>query len=575
MATDALGDTAAAAVASIEGVASHIETAFSQIGGHLGRGHTIFLELNDGLASLSQEFSGAGIEGASAELRDIALKLNRLAEALPFESALLGGIGESATQASSLLKVLVKHIQMITIVARSARIEAASFDGDQGHFLDFTQEAFELAKAVQVSIKGCTHDQELLSEAIETALSKQKEFENRHRAQLLSVSADLTSACSSILDQRDKGVRLADLTKASTKKIAEAVGTSIVSLQVGDSTRQRLEHICHGLRIAAGSGASLVPVMTGTDHAAPLICQLEAGQLKDAVVEFDNDIGQIGRSLNTLFRDATGVVGHGRSLYVSQDGTTSFLAVMKQTLAQAAGLIGTCESARKTVDEALSVLEGTLGKFRHAISELSETVVDIILIGMNASLKAGHLGTRGSAFVVIANELKATADRISDGAKLLKPVLDSIERSAGELRKLRVDEDPSQLAALEPSVLHAIQEIEAGNDRLGQLIELLGREGAEFESSMTAAQAALTALGDASATLPSVATRLEAVAAGTERLSSVHSRDVEQLFDELAAQYTMESERDVHARFSQRCGLTYTAAAHRSEQDQTDDVLFF
>jgi hypothetical protein len=194
---------------------------------------------------------------------------------------------------------------------------------------------------------------------------------------------------------------------------------------------------------------------------------------------------------------------------------------------------------------------------------------------MNASLKAGHLGTRGSAFVVIANELKATADRISDGARLLKPVLDSIERSAAELRKLRVDEDPSQLATLEPSVLHAIQEIEAGNDRLGQLIELLGREGAQFESSMTAAQAVLTALGEASATLPSVATRLEAVGAGTERVSSVHSREVEQLFDELAAQYTMESERDVHARFSQRCGLAYTAAAHRSEQDQSDDVLFF
>jgi hypothetical protein len=575
MAADALEDTVTAAVASIEGVASHIETAFSQVGGHLGRGHTIFLELNDGLASLSQEFSGAGIEGASAELRDIALKLNRLAEALPFESALLGGIGENAAQASSLLKVLVKHIQMITIVARSARIEAASFDGDQGHFLDFTQEAFELAKTVQISIKGCTHDQELLSEAIETALRKQKEFENRHRAQLLSVSADLTSACSSILEQRDKGVRLADLTTVSTKKIAEAVGTSIVSLQVGDSTRQRLEHICHGLRVAAGSEASLVPAMTNIDHAAPLICQLQAGQLKDAVVEFDNDIGQIGHSLNTLFRDATGVVGHGRSLYVSQDGTTSFLAVMKQTLAQAAGLIGTCESARKTVDEALSVLEGTLGKFRHAISELSETVVDIILIGMNASLKAGHLGTRGSAFVVIANELKATADRISDGAGLLKPVLDSIERSAAELRKLRVDEDPSKLAALEPSVLHAIQEIEAGNDRLGQLIELLGREGAEFESSMTAAQAVLTALGEASARLPSVATRLEAVGARTELMSSIHSREVEQLFDELAAQYTMESERDVHARFSQRCGLTYTVAAHRSEQDQSDDVLFF
>src|SRR5260221_14627986 len=114
MAADGLEDTVTTAVASIEGVASHIETAFSEVGGHLGRGHTIFLELNNGLASLSQEFSGAGIEGASAELRDIALKLNKLAEALPFESALLGSIGESAAKACSLLKGLAKQIQRIT-----------------------------------------------------------------------------------------------------------------------------------------------------------------------------------------------------------------------------------------------------------------------------------------------------------------------------------------------------------------------------------------------------------------------------------------------------------------------------
>ena len=68
-------------------------------------------------------------------------------------------------------------------------------------------------------------------------------------------------------------------------------------------------------------------------------------------------------------------------------------------------------------------MEDTLAKFRHAISGLSEAVVDITLIGMNASLKAGHLGSKGNAFVVIANELKATADQVSAGAARLKPAL--------------------------------------------------------------------------------------------------------------------------------------------------------
>jgi hypothetical protein len=122
------------------------------------------------------------------------------------------------------------------------------------------------------------------------------------------------------------------------------------------------------------------------------------------VRELDHDIGQIMRALSAILSDASGVIGQGRSLYgEAGDDTASFLARIKETLAQASRLIGTCESAGKSVDDALTVVEETLGKFREAIAGLSEAVVDITLIGMNASLKAGYLGNKGNAFVVIAN----------------------------------------------------------------------------------------------------------------------------------------------------------------------------
>ena len=581
MSIGASADTIIEAVASIEDVASHIEDTFAQVGNHLGRGHAMFQELNGSLAALSEELSGAKTEGAAVALQDIASRLNELADALPAESALLGSIGKSAAEVSSLLKPLFKQIQMITIIARSARIEAASLDANRDSFIDFTREAFDLAKAVQHSVERCTRDQELLSGAVETALNRQKDFENLYRARLLSVGADLISAYSGMKDQQSKSVHLADLTSASTKRIAEAVGSSIISLQAGDSTRQRLEHIGRGLRIATGSDASIVPAPdAGTDagevaQRATLICQLQAAQLKDALSEFDTDIGQIGRSLKALLVDATGIVGHGRSLYGGEGGdTSSFLAVIKQTLAQASVLIGTCETAGKSVDEALSVVEDSLGKFRHAISGLSEAVVDIILVGMNASLKAGHLGVKGSAFVVIADELKATADQVSNGASRLKPILDSIERSANDLKQLRVDGDPTQLAKLEPSILHAIREIEAGNEQLGQLMNRLVHDGAQFEGLMTGAQALMSALGDASATLPGVATQLESIGATLKRVSLVPSD--EGVLNDLLAHYTMAREREVHGRFLQRFGLICEPVARRSQEAPIDDgVLFF
>lgn len=50
-------DTLVDGVASIEDVASRIEDVFAQVGRQLGRGHTMFQELNDDLTAPSGELS--------------------------------------------------------------------------------------------------------------------------------------------------------------------------------------------------------------------------------------------------------------------------------------------------------------------------------------------------------------------------------------------------------------------------------------------------------------------------------------------------------------------------------------
>src|SRR5258708_20234337 len=91
------------------------------------------------------------------------------------------------------------------------------------------------------------------------ALGRQLEFERHYRDQLLSVSADLISVYSDIKDRQAKSAQLAELAKASTIKMGDAVGGAIVSLQAGYSAGQRPWHICCGLRVAPGVEARLTP----------------------------------------------------------------------------------------------------------------------------------------------------------------------------------------------------------------------------------------------------------------------------------------------------------------------------
>jgi hypothetical protein len=572
MASADLQDVATNAIRTIENVGDQVEHVFAEVGGHLGTAHGIFAELNSGLSSLSGELSGSKIEGASVAFQDIASRLRGLAEALPAETALLGSIGAGVAQTSALLKHLITHIHLITVIARSSRIEAASLEGNRDDFLSFTKEASTLATVVQSSIVTCSKEQEQLAGAIAVALNGQLAFEKQYRDQLLSVSAELISAFSEIKQLQAQGADLAQLAKASTTQIGEAVGSAIVSLQAGDSTRQRLEHICSGLRKVSGADGGVAASM------APLVCLLQAAQLKDTVSEFETDIGKINRSLTLLSNDSIKIVAHGNSLYGGKnDDMASFLAIMKQRLAQASVLISACGHAKISVDASIAALENMLGKFRTAISALDETVVDITLIGMNAGLKAGHLGVKGRAFVVIANELQQAADRISGAAKLLEPVLGKIGQAADQFKCLHAEEESLKVADLEGSIAMAVMEIEAGNGRLGQLMGHLTRESAQFETLMTGARTVISELGGKFATLPGTASLLEESKHRLTARSATDARDGEKLFDELYRKYTMQTEREVHLAHADRFGIARPTSIVALDADSADseDVLFF
>jgi hypothetical protein len=493
-----------------------------------------------------------------------------LADALPAETALLGAIGASATQASALLKQLIQYIHLITVIARSSRIEAAALEGNRDDFLSFTREASDLATAVQSSIVTCAKEQEQLAHAIAQARDEQLAFEKRYRARLVSVSTELISTFSEIKQLQAEGAEVAKLAKTSTLQIGEAVGAAIVSLQSGDSTRQRLEHVCAALRkVPDADGA--------TPAAASLNCLLQGEQLNDTVSEFEVDIRKVNDLLTRLSAGSAGMVAHGHGLFGGKgNNMSSFIAVMKQRLAEASVLISACGQAKVSVDASIATLEELLERFRAAISVLDETVVDITLIGMNAGLKASHLGVKGRAFVVIANELQQTADRISGAAKLLEPVLLEIGQAADRLKSRRLEEEPLQMAGLEQSIAQAVGEIEGGNVRLLQLMEHLVRESVKFETLMTGAREVMSNLGQKFAALPGIAGILGEPGGGLDALPLAEVDDAQQLFDALYMHYTMERERQVHRKVSGPFGIICAEPkASEAPNADSEEVLFF
>jgi hypothetical protein len=123
----------------------------------------------------------------------------------------------------------------------------------------------------------------------------------------------------------------------------------------------------------------------------------------------------------------------------------------------------------------------------------------------------------------------------------------------------------------------AVGEIEVGNERLSQLMGHLSRESAQFEALMTSAKAIMSGLGEKFATLPGVARLLEEQHRDLKLLSLGEARDAAGLFDELYMKYTMEREREVHLKHSDRFGIVCNPAMSGAGTPKVDseDVLFF
>jgi hypothetical protein len=130
------------------------------------------------------------------------------------------------------------------------------------------------------------------------------------------------------------------------------------------------------------------------------------------------------------------------------------------------------------------------------------------------------------------------------------------------------------MAKLEPIVVAAMAEIEAGNDQLSRLMNRLVDESSEFERMISRAKSLLAGLSAKVAVFPDTAQSLKDKL--IPFISPEEAVTLAPLFDDLYAQYTMVSERNVHSTFAERIGIVVkNLKSDASDHDKDEDVLFF
>jgi hypothetical protein len=100
--------------------------AFNSVAERLGDGLSLFEDLKCNFGDLSNELTGAGMDKTRETLTSLAKELRAFGEALPAETAMLETMTNCDAKASQTFARLWEHLQLIAVLARGTRIEAAS-----------------------------------------------------------------------------------------------------------------------------------------------------------------------------------------------------------------------------------------------------------------------------------------------------------------------------------------------------------------------------------------------------------------------------------------------------------------
>jgi chromosome segregation ATPase len=563
---------AAEAISELRQAIAPIEGVFTELGETLGRAVKSLSDITSDFGSLAQKLDDDRLAGSVNELQAAARRIGELAhtqagaDELEHITTLAGGIAGNIGR-------LRKTIGEVKVLAVNAKVEAAHIRARDMDFSVFTREIGRLAAVAEEGLDGLQRELESLNALVRSALSEQQEFQRTHRESLGTVGGRINAGLATLVEHRHRSAgAVAELAEESAR-VGRRVGEAVMALQIGDITRQRIEHVCEAFSLvdkAVGADSDL----SGDDRALLVaeVSRLQAAQLARTADELEGEAARLATSLTGLLGETDSVRTQGASAYGGGGGSGSFLQELSEEVEKAGTLMERYGQARAEIERVVAAVGTAVEAMLRNVEAVRSIEVDMRLMGLNATLKCGRLGSEGRALSVIAQELRAYANRTVEDSRGLMQRLDAIAAAADGLEKQWEEQAAgSSLDDITGAMRAAVAVFDAaGEDQAAALNRLVQGSGAAG-SMLQQASRRIADHATLAARLRRVAQRLDHAAGQADpadpRIADMRAH----VLALLEGRYTMASERVIHALFA---GDGPASDGATSAPASADDFLF-
>lgn len=542
----------------LAGLATRSEGLCLEAGRLLGDAIPGLGELSGQFRALAGLVDNEELKQSALELAEVANAVRSIGHSLSGERQALTALIESNHDLSRKISHLSDDVRFLAAMISNVKIELASITEEEERLRGFALGLEQLVtKAKDTLHQFRARHVGLFDQLRQTALA-QGSFESSHQGKLIEAAGAILSSLETVSQRQVAIGRVSSRIAAGTDRIGTQISQCVMALQIGDNTRQRLEHIGETLVLACKvlTGEADDLVIDRLEPDAPLTAALRALSLAQVQIEstsgeFQVETDTIQQALPRIVDAVDDLLGGSQELVAGRGGSNqTFLDCLESSLQVAQRLIDDSKASRAEVDRTADSVVSTIVALEALAIDVAAMAMDMTIIGTNAIVTSYRLGPRGLGLGIIAQHLRSHALRVSDGVKALQPALAAVLEQATRFASARRGNDAASMEGLSVRTLAALAVFRGKEKLLHDARQRLDVEAGSVAALLRAATACLDDAEPVKSSLLQTIEEMAAIAATAQPDDRAIDAEIDAWLDRhLRPRYTMAVERGVHDRF--------------------------
>lgn len=536
-----------------------LDAASRAIDGHFLRFGQILGQAVEGLGKLVGSLDQIGITldpqwvaATTAELRTAAQDLLAFPVRHTERSKTTHRLATAAERLATGIDDMRRTLAYLRVFAINIKITAGGIASAGTEFGDFAQEIGQCIDLGRKRLDVFEADLTALRSAFETALAKELAL-TEHCAELLPATPNGLIANADAMVAHHQGVgQITHDVRELVRAVQQKTGLALGALQIGDITRQRIEHVSEALDLLHG-----VEGLSDSQRARMtlFVHNLLTAQLRAAAEDFHRDMGQLREAMSGIAEDGRQILRlRDLALGGASGDDRGLLHQLETHVSQAIELVSDMAQADREALLMGASVSAAAAELSAQIVALRMIKTDVQYMALNTTLKCGRLGDAGKPLAVIAVELRLHAGNMDVSAQAALAALNALTDDANQIALAQDAQTTGFAESIGEALSRVAQRLRAAGDRVEADLAEAAREGEAVVESLDKANTQMNFQQEIGAILDEAA---QAVApdtgAGRASMQEIEA-PLRDLLARIAQRYTMVQERTVHQRLTSKLG---------------------